>query len=275
MPSAGLSLVGFMDRDQAISHLREACIPPDPSDQALEAEWMAARAKLGAQIDRAGTPEILDLPIEAQTHMNSVAAGWPAFFAQGNAEFKLVEIAPLLAFQFTVDGQRSGHHCGPFSSPPTLDELLNCCIPIANVEEQLHSQQQPQSIVVKAKSLNVRLLAQGMLAPGIFGIHIGLGLPFVHVVRYNGKCYLHNGFHRTYGAAIKGATHIPCYIRDVSDAAAAGIKADGTTFSQNLLESSEAPTLAHFIHDRAHSVILRSTTRILHISWAEYGMYDE
>jgi hypothetical protein len=43
----------------------------------------------------------------------------------------------------------------------------------------------------------------------------------------------------------------------------------------DLLESNNPPTVSHFTLGRAHAVTLRATTRILHLSWAEYGMYDE
>lgn len=276
MPTAGLSLVGFMPKDQALVHLKTACIAPDPADHILEAEWVEAQNRLGPPTERAGNPEILQLPPEAGAHMAAMAAGWPSYFADPNPpEFRLVEIAPLLAFQFIVDGPRSGHHCGGFSSPPTMDELLAVCLPDHPTDEPLQSQQQAQSIVIKARSLNVNMQAAGMISPGVFGMAIGLSLPWVHVVRYNGRCYLHNGYHRTFGAAIQGATHIPCIFRDVPEAAAAGVKADGTTFPIGLLESPNPPTLAHFIHGKAQQVTLRATTRILHVSWAEYGMYDE
>lgn len=275
MPTAGLSLVGFMPREAAIRHLREACVAPDPSDAALEAEWLAAQAKLGAPFANAGHPEILDLPAEASAHMAAVAAGWPEFFAQANPVFRLVEIAPLLAYQFIVDGPRSDQHCEPFSAPPTLDELLVASLPTAPTQEDIHSQQLAQSVVLSARSLNVRMVAQGMIAPGIFGMQIDLSLPFVHVVKFNDRCYLHNGYHRAYSAAIQGATHIPCLYREVGFPASAGIKDDGTTFPLALLESDNAPTLAHFSQARAHTVAIRATRRILHISWAEYGMYDE
>ena len=276
MPTSGLSLAGFMPKDQAILHLRTACIAADPSDHALEAEWVQARNRLGPVTDRAGNPEILDLPPEAAAHMAKMATGWPQqFSAPTPPVFKMVEIAPLLAYQFIVDGPRSGHHCGAFSNPPTLDELLKVCLPDQPTEEPLQSQQLAQSLVIKARSLNVTMQAQGMIGPGAFGIVIGLSLPWVHVVRFNGRCYLHNGYHRTYGAAIQGATHIPCIFRDVSDAAAAGIKADGSTFPIDLLQSPNPPTLAHFTQGKAQPVTLRATTRVLHVSWAEYGMYDE
>jgi hypothetical protein len=276
MPTAGLSLVGFMPRDLAIRHLREACVAPDPSDPALEAEWVAAKAKLGAPIAGAGHPEVLDLPPEAADHMAKLAEGWEEVFKKGAPpEFKLVEIAPLLAFQFIVDGPRSEQHCGPFSKPPESDELLAAALPLSPTEESIQSQQLPQSIVLKARSLNVRSLAQGMIEPGVFGMQIGLSLPFVHVVRFNGRCYLHNGYHRCYGAAIQGATHIPCQFRDVGSPAEAGVAGYGATFPLDLLESNDPPTMAHFAQGRAHTVAVRATTRVIHISWAEYGMYDE
>lgn len=276
MPTAGLSLAGFMPRDQAIKHLREACIAPDPSDPALEAEWTAANARLGAPLPNAGHPELASIPAEAAAHMQALAAGWPGVFGQQPAPvFHMVELAPLLAYQFTIDGPRSNHHCAPFSSPPTLQELLDTALPPAPLMEDIHSQQLPQSVVLTARSLNVRMVAQGMIAPGVFGMQIDLSLPFVHVVRFNGRCYLHNGYHRCYGAAIQGATHIPALFRDVTHPAEAGIRDDGSTFELGLLESADPPTLAHYTQGRAHSVTLRATRRVLHVSWAEYGMYDE
>jgi hypothetical protein len=47
MPTAGLSLVGFMDEPKATHHLLTACIPANPSPAAIKAEWEAARAKHG------------------------------------------------------------------------------------------------------------------------------------------------------------------------------------------------------------------------------------
>lgn len=276
MATAGLSLVGFMPKDQAVAHLRTSCIAPDPTDAALEAKWLEAKARIGDPIPAAGYPEIITLPSEADQHMADVKAGWPQMFFQPLApEFKYIEIAPLLAYQFMIDGPRSGHHCATFSTPPTLDEMLETCIPKHPTEEPLQSNQLPQSIVIKARSLNVSLQAQGMISPGVFGISIGLSLPWVHVVRYNDRCYLHNGYHRTYGASIQGATHIPCIFRDVTDPPSAGVRSDGSTFPIDVLESSNPPTLAHFSKGRAESVTVRATTRILHVSWAEYGMYDE
>lgn len=275
VPAAGLALIGFMAKERAVQYLRDACMPFDSSDHALETEWAAAVAQLGAPYVRAGLPDIQPIPASHQGYISQLAVNWPNLFAQGPVEFKMVEAKPLLAFQISVDGSRSGHHCAAFGNPPTVDELFETCLPQLPTEEPLNIQQQHQSIIIKAKSLNVRTQANGMVQAGTFGIQIGLALPFVHVVRYDGRCYLHNGFHRMYGAAAAGATHIPCLFRDVASPQEAGIQADGSTFDLEMLTSANPPTVAHFVDGRAHTVALKATTRILHVSWAEYGMYDE
>ncbi len=195
------------------------------------------------------------------------------------ASFQMVEIDPLLAFQFTVDVDRSKHHCKGLSSPPTPDELMSLCLPTAIIPESMQVQSLPQSLLIKARCLNLKMLAQGYFpqpnGPTVAGVFVGLTLPLVHVVRLNGKCYLHNGFHRTVGAKLAGATRVPCIVRDVKDEAEVGIKTDGSTFTSAKLNSPDAPTLAHLSAARARSVRLRAHSRIVHVSWSEYVAYDE
>ena len=67
-----------------------------------------------------------------------------------------------------------------------------------------------------------------------------------------------------------GATHIPCLVRDVNDAGAAGIRNNGSTFTEDLLTSGNPPTLAHFTQGRAYDVNLKQKIRVLHVSWSDY-----
>lgn len=97
----------------------------------------------------------------------------------------------------------------------------------------------------------------------------------MHVTDFNGRHYLHNGFHRAYSVRKAGATHVPCLIRDVTDPAAAGIRDDGGTFSQLLMESADPPTMEHYTQDRAFPVQLRDVSRIIHLSWSEYALFEE
>ena len=288
MPTRGLSLVGFMDQLGALNHLKIACVPPPATDDAaLIAEWQAATAALGPAIANAGYPQILDLPPAHTTYIQQLMAiPWVAALSHPGlplhgASYKLVEIAPLLAFQFVVDLERSEQHCGGLAAPPDLNALLPVCLPIAKPNGEYHSDIQDRSLIIKSRSLNLRLNAGGFGIEDpndpnrIAGISFGWSPNLVHVVRFNGRCYLHNGFHRVVGAGLAGATHIPCVFRDVPDQKTAQILGAGITFDLPILESANPPTVAHFIQNRAHTVSLRKTTRILHLSWAEYGIYDE
>lgn len=62
MATDGLSLVGFMDEQAGIAHLRRDCIPPDPTDTALKAAWQQAQGQRGPVNTKAGNPDIEPIP---------------------------------------------------------------------------------------------------------------------------------------------------------------------------------------------------------------------
>lgn len=275
MPAQGLSLVGFMERDQAHLHLTHGCIGINQDQATLDAEWAAAKARLGAPVVNAGLPDILPIPPEKQQYIAQLAQlPWvqPVLAQLPGTSFQLVEIDKLLAFQHTIMVTRTNHHCSTISKPPTLDELLDVCLPLQQANEPIMMGQTDSSVLLKAESLNIRLLQAGNIHPGIVGIQFGLSLPLVHVVRHNGRCYLHNGFHRALGMRQAGATHIPCMFRDVATHAEVGILQDGGTFDAQLLESANPPTMEHYTQGRAYDVELRRQQRFIHVSWAQYGM---
>lgn len=283
MATPGLSLVGFMhNQQQAVSHLKIPCVPnpPNKSDTALAADWVAAQARLGAPFANAGQPSLQAIPITDPHIQQLLAVSWApsihALLAQG-ATFQMVEIDPLLAFQFTVDTARAANHCGTLSHPPGRQEALNVGLPLILSIDQIHASQQGQSVILKSRSLNLGLAAQGPMSamPDVIGIQFAWTLPLIHVVRYNGRCYLHNGYHRAYGMRTAGATTMPCMFRDVPDANAAGIKTDGSTFDEALLTSNNPPTFGHFTQGRASPVELRSAIRILQVNWSQHTVFDE
>jgi hypothetical protein len=92
-------------------------------------------------------------------------------------------------------------------------------------------------------------------------------------MRFNGRCYLSNGFHRVVGARLAGASHVPCLVRDIVNSSELGLNAG--TFDLALLESADPPTVGHYTQKRALLVQLRATQRVLHISWADYAVVNE
>lgn len=274
MPTPGKSLLGFLAQTAAVEYQQTYCVTPDPNDiAALTAEWQAARAKLGAAIPNAGHPSILPIPTTHAPYIQAlIAQPWMAHALATNiagATFALVEIEPLLAFQFSVDAARSNHHCSPFSNPPTLDEMLQACLPQNPTPDPVTTLKGSNSMLLTSRSLNFQSVEAGLINGGFVGMTVGFSLPLVHVVEFNGRHYLHNGFHRTFGARMAGATHIPCVLRSVPTPAAAGINPPGT-FDQGLLESNDPPTVGHFTLGRAHDVQLRAFHRTMHVTWNEY-----
>lgn len=281
MPTPGLSLVGFMDQPQAILHLRNACVPsPNATDAELIAQWAAAQTRLGPAAMNVGMPDIQDFPASHAAYVNALfQLQWVINEFQGTvtpANVKMVEIDPLLGYQFFVDLQRSGQHCGHISSQPTVDQMVATCLPNAQPNELYAWQRQNNSAIIKSRSLNLRLKRYGIdLVGGSAGIlSFGASLPLVQVVRLNGKCLLYNGFHRAVGMRKAGATHIPCILRDVPDAQAAGIT-DGVTFSEELLMGNNPPSLRHYTQELAADVQIRATSRILHVTWSDYVFPEE
>ena len=239
MGTPARSLVGFMEPDVATRHLRDACVNADASDAALIAQWQRARDKLGTAVRNAGLPDVQEFPPEFQKHgelLQNLPWTKPAFDSvwQG-ATVKLVEIAPLLAFQFFVDMKRLGGHCSQLLPPVTAQQLLPICLPLTSQQNEFVAFQNPHSMLIKARNLNLQVFGAGLFNAAFVGLQFGMSLPFVHVVRLHGRCYLFNGYHRAVGALDAGATHMPCIFRDVTDHASAGVRADGNTFASALL----------------------------------------
>lgn len=275
MPSPGLSLAGFLEPQHAIGLLRRSCVLEDTSDAALMAQWQQARRRLGPPMQNAGQPDIHAIPAEGRACMARLEQqAWVAKALHGDlagAVFRMVELDPLLAFQFSVDLARSAHHAGE-AGPPSVEELLNLCLPADRNMENVRVTPGPNSLLVTSQGLNFVPLAKGLFrtsAGNFVGIQVGASGPLMHVVRYNGRHYLLNGFNRAVGLRRRGVTHAPCVLRDVATAEAAGIL-PGHTFDLPLLESADPPTVGHFTQGRAHPVQLKSFTRTLHVSWADY-----
>ena len=276
MATPGLSLLGFLDEPEAIALLRDTCVVADGSDAALSVEWQAARAKLGTAYPRAGQPDFQAIPAAGQAHLSQlVAQPWMQNALKGGllgGMFQMVELAQLLAFQFHVDMARSDHHNGATMTAPSLADMLSMCLPLQLVPEGVRTNRGPNSVLVTCDGLNFQTAVAGVF-PTPYGFFAGLEaaptIPLLHVVRFNGRSYLHNGFHRAVGLVRRGVTHAPCFVRDVADAAAAGINPP-QTFAATTLESANPPTVGHFGTGLAYDVNMKVFTRTIHVSWADH-----
>jgi hypothetical protein len=164
----------------------------------------------------AGNPDIRQIPAAYQNHVNQVLIHPPFQAEWKGAGAALVEIDPILAYQITVDSERRAQHISYLSCPPTEQQLFDVCLPTEPKTEQLKIFPGQNSLILKAKSLNVRIF-KGIGQPNLMGVQFGVSPPYCHVVRHGGRCYLFNGYQRAVGLRLAGITHMPCILRDVKD----------------------------------------------------------
>lgn len=275
MPLQGLSLFGFLERDAAFAYLRAVAHVPDKSDAALGGLWEQARERLG---DTRGTPGICavrDLPAEAGPYLNGVQTN-PRFASTVRGlpwAFKAVEIAPLIAYQFHVC---TDQHRG---AEATLEEALPRCLPQQLDPITFNYRMVPMpgggQLFIQSEDLNlVAILDEAGYLGGDGGRHYQFGgvpfgpaSPFVQVVRFDGRCFLRNGFHRCYQLAARGMTHVPCILLESPVFEAIGARGQGATFDRDQLLSANPPTCGHFADGRAYDLELRRAARVVRVSW--------
>jgi len=292
MPTPGLSLVGFLsDVEQAIGYLRRHCVPAPGHDSevALRQDWQDARAKIGPPIPDAGIVDPQPIPDAFQPYLEElVKQPWMAVCLSEleGTSFRLIEIDRLLCHQISIDTSWVGRIWEGLGNP-TVSTLLDICLPTAHPEITYDASPVPPystSVIIRSPRSDLRISRFGMFVAKsdfmLLGARVRLVNPFVHVARVDGRCYLLNGYHRVLGARQAGATHVPCVFRDAPDHGAAGYTSaelqDGQIrFPVSLLTSDNPPTMAHFTQGRAHEVALRAKSRIIHVSWHQYLVYDE
>ncbi len=195
MPKPGLSLLGFMEEPVAVNYLNTICVLPDKSLPILQQHWGEARNKLGQPIQNAGYPDIQDIPKNYKSYLQGVVNKNPRYqdtIGGLQASFKLVEIDPLLSFQFHIELERIPSPFASDNGQPSIFKLLELCLPqkADEIPQRYESYQESRTLI------KVPIGGDPDSQVNALGIVYGLISPLVQVIRYNGLCYLRNGFHR-------------------------------------------------------------------------------
>src|SRR5207247_8971291 len=109
---------------------------PKGGSAALLGHWQAARQRLeldgGSPLPNPGLPEILGIPPGHEARLAAVEASPRFAFTVGEFpwEFKLIEIDPLLAFQFHINTGRGDALWNEAGASVDLAALLRLCLPV-------------------------------------------------------------------------------------------------------------------------------------------------
>jgi len=279
MPIAGRSLVGLMERQDARRYFEERCVlDPQVASSDIDGLVEEARHRVGGPHPRAGHPLISPLPGSLEPYLESVrnSRGYGNLVDSfGDVEFGMVEIGPLLAFQFHVSTDRSDALVPAVPGPMSPERLAEICLP--NHDESFSPQVATDShgVVVHSESLNLRVVRSGIFQPQnggddvVAGVYLGMGCPLLHVAEFQGRFYLRNGFHRVYALQEAGVSEVPCAIVRATRFEDTGALGNPETFSREKLESDSAPTCWHYADERSYPVAIRQFWRVITVSWSE------
>jgi hypothetical protein len=284
MPLPALSFMGFLQEQTAIGYMTISCAVADKTAPALRKRWLDARNQRGSAVVKAGEPEVLPMPSECVPYLNGVKTKQhykPVFAGtQGKDwDFKLVEIAKLLAWQLHVIKSQFAAHRQAIKNTQDMREVVELCLPQALKPVALEPLPQSSGLVIKARdSLNVNLGNRGTFIekgiPPRYGVEITANANLVQVVRYQGRCYLHNGYHRVCGL-MQSITHIPCILREATEMWQTGVRDNGTTLPEEVFRSGNLPTCSHFTEGRAYAIDVRKASKIMTVTWSEGIVFDE
>jgi hypothetical protein len=244
---------------------------------------LSAKRDLGEPYSQAGLPEIQELPNECRPYVAELQEKQWFKLALRNGHLprdfaiKLIEIDPLLSIQTTINTAVLNRYRSALSDWQSINQVLSICLPLEWTMERWIHNRGPNSLLIRSSSLSVRQTKAGLFeteAGVVAGILIGSTIPLIHVVRFNGRCYMRNGYHRALAARLAGTRLVPCIFREARDSQSIGVDPEGE-LSMAILESSAPPTLWHFSSGKAHPVRLRRAVRVIHLSWAEHALWAE
>lgn len=274
MPISGLSLVGFLTEKQALNYFQTACYFSGTVD--LSAEYDRA-AKRIVSAERPGRPVMKDIPQQFQERLEEVTRH-PRFQLTVNNHpyaFKLVEIAPLLAFQQHVKSPQPVKK----GTQTALDALINECLPREQPDAVTIKVVSPRSMTFVAPDFNFKILGNISQIDTNQKLHVisyllGMSSPLMYVGVFGERAVLLNGYHRATKWLKAGQQELPCLVVYFTDAEMEDSINPIGAFSTQLLCGDAPPTVGHFM-TAAHPVQLRRYRRVVRLSWDEELLPEE
>jgi hypothetical protein len=269
------ALIGFMDEQDALSFLRGMTVSDGRSDEELLAAWRESKLAVEQLSNPDLTPEVLEIDKRFAEQLDAVSKHplFPESTQQKKWSFKLVEIDKLVCFQkfIYIDHAEDMAKETDFSD---TGKLIEFCLSEKASKRPFVVAASPLEFTILSPSQDLRVIAPLQMqdpstSRNVFGFALGWGLPFIQVVRLNGRYILRNGYHRVYALKKKGVKHVPCVLIEVDNFSDISIPMSGF-FGEALLLSGRPPTFGNYFSDGiAPLVKLRPLTKTVRVKAEE------
>jgi len=273
-------LLAWCDRDEAVQIQLGSRVPNQGEDTSSQVQsWTIARERLQARpAYNLPTPTLEPLPEELRARGEALLQrpDVTGAFAGYNLSVGMANLHNVLSFQKNIlaDG---------VERVSTVDlgdpqALFSACLPDAAEPIQMSGLLDNDGKAFSISSTNPNLRIMGSQLANIngqpfYGFAIGFGLPFVQVVEYQGRWFIRDGYHRTFGLLRKGAERIPCLFIRAHDAQQFGGTAPLHIRGETLF-GAHPPFLKDFLDDEVSASAVRPLTgKVLRIAASEFNIH--
>jgi hypothetical protein len=132
----------------------------------------------------------------------------------------IVDLRQLLSMQKAVSLDDIGRRVAAAEADDWVG-LAGICLPADGGDQTMQGtyDHDGKGLTITSANPNLRVTPiQNLVMPDsgvrIIGFQVVFGGTHVHVVRYQGRCVLKDGYHRCYGLLARGISKIPCIVED-------------------------------------------------------------
>ncbi len=260
-----------MVEQEAFNFLKSMCILSVKADDEVKEIWRNAKSAVETSSALKTPAEVLDIDkkFEGQLDVVSKDPLFPEAIQQKKWSFKLVEIDALVCFQQYIVTDYSKELAKQYDLSDT-SRLIDFCLPSKRAKRPMAVVSAPQEFTMLSSSQDLRVLGPGQMQDPVtkrtvFGFGVGWGSPFIQVVRFKGRYFLRNGYHRVYEIRKAALTHVPCILIEGENLADTGAIKPGF-FGEQLLTSDRPPMFADFLSDKiAPPLHMKPFTKIVRV----------
>ena len=241
--------------------------------------WTSARQRVQARADyNLQTPTLEPLPEELRARGEALLRRPDVIgaFASYNLSVGMANLQNVLSFQKNIlaDGVERVSKVN-LSDPQAL---FATCLPDAVEPFQISGVLDNDGKAFSISSTNPNLRIMGGQLTNVngqpfYGFTIGFGFPFVQVVEYQGRWFIRDGYHRSFGLLKRGVDRIPCFFIRAQDAQQFGGTAPDHIRGE-ILFGAHPPFLKDFLDDEVSASATRPLIgKVLRIAASEFNIH--
>ncbi len=260
------ALIGWMPERDAQTLLAIPLTPVTPLPEHVQRVQEAHRAVRSRPIGIDQTQLLSDIGEDLRDYLATLQEH-PCYkqYIVSGCTIRIVDLNKICALQPVVHLDYLDHsdHLKKLTQQVVQEDVLSLVkitLPIPTAELPVQSDQQQNAWILQCNHPDTRIVGHFTtrveLGPGLFGMGYGFCIAllpsFVQVVRYRGRYFLKDGYHRSLALLQRGITHIPVIFREMAESENLDIKG---RFPDETICAARPPLFPDYLRDDVAAVV--------------------